>query len=103
MPLSESLWSWLLAHGFNVAIYKSSDMGMDPTPCGYRLLNAPDVLRQRVVLALSQHFVVSLRNMPVPRGQFACVAYSEMLEANCFGNFRTLLERVACRRPWACT
>ncbi|MGC4061105.1 MAG: DUF1800 family protein [Aquabacterium sp.] len=94
MPLSESLWSWLLAHGFNAAIYKSSDMGMDHA-LWYRLSIAPDVLRQRVVLALSQHFVVSLRDMPVPWGQFACVAYWEMLEANCFGNFRTLLERVA--------
>jgi uncharacterized protein (DUF1800 family) len=94
MPLSESLWNWMLAHGFGAATYKASDMGMDQA-LWFRLLNAQDVLRQRVVLALSQHFVVSVRNMPVPWGQFACVAYWEMLEANCFGNFRALLEHVA--------
>jgi uncharacterized protein (DUF1800 family) len=93
MPLSESLWRWMQAAGFQAATYKSSDMGMDHA-LWYRLLNSPDVLRQRMVLALSQIFVVSVRNMPVPWGQWACVAYWELLEANCFGNFRTLLERI---------
>ena len=94
MPLSDSLWSWMQAQGFQAVTYKSSDMGMDQA-LWYRLINSPDVLRQRVVLALSQIFVVSVRNMPVPWGQWACVAYWELLEANCFGNFRTLLERMA--------
>ena len=62
------------------------------------MLRRMDVLRQRVVLALSEVFVISLRNMPVPWGPFLCVAYWEMLEANCFANFRTLLERRATLR-----
>ncbi len=94
MPLSESLWRWAQAKGFQVPAYKASDMGMDHA-LWYRLINSPDVLRQRVVLALSEIFVVSVRNMPVPWGQFGCIAYWELLEAECFGNFRTLLERVA--------
>ena len=35
----------------------------------YRLFKSPDVLRQRIVLALSEIFVVSVRNMPIPWGQ----------------------------------
>jgi uncharacterized protein (DUF1800 family) len=94
MPLSESLWAWTQAKGFQADAYKASDMGMDQA-LWFRLLNAPDVLRQRVVLALSEIFVVSVRNMPVPWGQFGCIAYWELLESACFGNLRTLLERIA--------
>jgi len=94
LPLSTSLWAWMLAHGFGDAQYKSTDVGMD-NALWFRLLHAQDVLRQRVVLALSEIFVVSLRNMPVPWGPFLCVAYWETLEAQCFGNFRDLLEHIA--------
>jgi uncharacterized protein (DUF1800 family) len=94
LPTSGSLWVWAQAHGFQADAYKASDMGMDQA-LWFRLLNAPDVLRQRVVLALSELFVVSVRNMPFPWGQFGCIAYWELLEAECFGNFRTLLERIA--------
>ncbi len=94
MPLSTPLWPWTQAMGFQAAQYKSTDVGVD-NALWFRLINAPDVLRQRVVLALSEIFVVSVRNMPVPWGQLLCVAYWETLEANCFGNFRTLIERVA--------
>lgn len=93
MPRSASLWDWLVAKGFSDIKYKSSDQGMD-NALWWRLFTSPDVLRQRVVLALSQLFVVSVRNIPVPWGNFGCVAYWELLEAECFGNFRTLLERV---------
>lgn len=94
MPLSPPLWAWTQAMGFHAAQYKSTDVGVD-NALWFRLINAPDVLRQRVVLALSEIFVVSVRNMPVPWGQLLCVAYWETLEANCFGTFRTLIERVA--------
>lgn len=60
----------------------------------YRLFKSPDVLRQRIVLALSEIFVVSVRNMPIPWGQFACLHYWDILEGYCFGNFRELIERI---------
>lgn len=94
MPLSTPLWAWTQTMGFQAASYKSTDVGVD-NALWFRLITAPDVLRQRVVLALSEIFVVSVRNMPVPWGQLLCVAYWETLEANCFGSFRTLIERVA--------
>ncbi|WP_290672948.1 DUF1800 domain-containing protein [Aquabacterium sp.] len=93
MPASDSLWGWMMAKGFGAAQYKSTDVGID-NAIWSRLLNSPDTLRQRVVLALSEIFVVSVRNMPVPWGQFACAAYWDLLEAECFGNFRTLIERI---------
>lgn len=94
MPLSTSLWQWLLDKGFGAAPYKLSDIGMD-NALWFRLLNAQDGLRQRVVLALSEILVVSARNLPAPWVSFLCVAYWETLESVCFGNFRVLLERVA--------
>ncbi|WP_293900804.1 DUF1800 domain-containing protein [Phenylobacterium sp.] len=55
-------------------------------------VTGPDQLRQRMKLALSEIFVVSLTDTNVdPRG---AAAYYDMLGANAFGNFRTLLEQV---------
>ncbi|ALL12864.1 DUF1800 domain-containing protein [Caulobacter henricii] len=52
----------------------------------------PDQLRQRVKFALSQIFVISLNDANVDvRG---ATSYYDMLGANAFGNFRTLLENV---------
>lgn len=52
----------------------------------------PDQLRQRMKLALSEIFVISLTDNNVePRG---AAGYYDMLGANAFGNFRTLLEQV---------
>jgi uncharacterized protein (DUF1800 family) len=60
----------------------------------FRLMTGTDVLRQRTVLALSEIFVVSQRNMPIPWGQFATLAYWDLLERHAFGSFRQLLEAV---------
>ena len=51
-----------------------------------------DQLRQRMKLALSEIFVISLADSAIdPRG---AGSYYDMLGANAFGNFRTLLEKV---------
>ena len=58
-------------------------------------LNGTDQLRQRVVYALSQIFVVSQTSNLVfdrPRGH---ASFLDMLGRNAFGSFRTLLEQVA--------
>lgn len=53
---------------------------------------SPDQLRQRVAFALSEIFVISLNDNAVDvRG---AASYYDMLTANAFGNFRTLLENV---------
>lgn len=57
-------------------------------------VTAPDQLRQRVAFALSQIFVISLREGAVagfPRG---VADFQSVLTRNAFGNFRQLLEEV---------
>jgi uncharacterized protein (DUF1800 family) len=56
---------------------------------------APDALRQRVMFALSEIFVISVNDLAVleyPRG---VAAYMDMLAGNAFGNYRQLIEGVA--------
>jgi uncharacterized protein (DUF1800 family) len=94
MPPGRSAWQ--LAKDLGVDTNPKSidaDTGLDNV-LWYRLLKSPDVLRQRIVLALSEIFVVSMNNMPIPWGQFACLAYWDTLEAYCFGTFRELIERI---------
>ena len=55
---------------------------------------ANDQLRQRVAFALSQIFVVSMRDGNVGRYPRGVASYYDMLSRNAFGNFRTLLQDV---------
>jgi len=55
---------------------------------------APDALRQRVAFALSQVFVVSMQDSQVNGRPFTAGAYYDMLQADCFGSYRQLLEDV---------
>ena len=57
-------------------------------------LQADDQLRQRTAYALSQIFVVSMVDLANERAE-AVASYYDMLEADAFGNFRTLLQDVA--------
>lgn len=57
-----------------------------------QVVTGPDQLRQRVKFGLSQIFVISLADANVDtRG---AASYYDMLGANAFGNYRTLLEKV---------
>lgn len=53
-----------------------------------------DQLRQRVAFALSEIFVVSLSDANLAFKPRAAAAYYDMLGANCFGNFRTMLMQI---------
>jgi uncharacterized protein (DUF1800 family) len=57
-----------------------------------------DQLRQRVVYALSQFLVTSMRHEVLGFTPMLMAGYLDMLSANAFGNFRTLIENV-CRSP----
>lgn len=95
MPASGSRWDWLVAKGFDAPTFKSSKAGFDA--CAWRkLLSAPDTLRQRMTFALSEILVVAIDGL-IGAGwkTFAAAAYLDMLEANCFGNYRTLLQQVS--------
>lgn len=56
-------------------------------------VTGPDQLRQRVKLALSEIFVISVADPNVD--ELGAGSYYDMLGANAFGNFRTLLEQVS--------
>ena len=59
-----------------------------------QLLAGPDQMRKRVALALSEFFVVSLSPIDGFYPPYVIAAYWDVLTANAFGNFRTLLERM---------
>jgi uncharacterized protein (DUF1800 family) len=59
-----------------------------------QLLVGPDQMRKRVALALSEFFVVSLNPIDGFYPPYMIAAYWDLLTANAFGNFRTLLEKI---------
>ena len=59
-----------------------------------QLLAGPDQMRKRLALALSEFFVVSLSPIDGFYPPYVIAAYWDVLCANAFGNFRTLLEKI---------
>jgi uncharacterized protein (DUF1800 family) len=59
-----------------------------------QIFEGDDQLRQRMVFALSQIMVISLRNTNVQSQPCAPASYMDMLGKNAFGNFRDLLKDV---------
>ena len=99
MAASGARWDWLIAGGYNAATNKNSEAGADA--CQWRkLLSSPDTLRQRVTLALSEIVVAAVTGF-VGSGwkAFSAAAFLDILEANAFGNYRTLLQQVSLSAP----
>ncbi|MEL0028345.1 MAG: DUF1800 family protein, partial [Perlucidibaca sp.] len=91
---STTHWDWLLSRGYDAPAYYHDSSGLGAS-IWRKFITSSDPLRQRMVLALSEIFVVSVAGLAdVPYAQFACAAYLDTLEAGCFGNFRDLLEAV---------
>lgn len=95
---SETRWDWMVAHGYAAAANKNSEAGADPSTWR-KLLSSPDTLRQRVTLALSEILVASVSGFNGGWKAFSAAAYLDLLEANAFGNFRTLLQQVSTSAP----
>lgn len=94
LPVTAGHFDWLVAQGYAVDANKNTFNGVDNT-LWRKLLSAPDLLRQRVVLALSEIFVISMAGIPVTWRGFAVAAYVDMLEQRAFGTYRDLLEGVS--------
>ncbi|MEW5838557.1 MAG: DUF1800 domain-containing protein [Pseudomonadota bacterium] len=94
-PISESNWNWLVSMGYDTEEFKSKGF-VPPAHAAIwqRLITAPDVLRQRFALALSEFFVISIQGTALPYRHFAMAAWWDMLCAHAFGNYRDLLEAV---------
>ena len=93
MPASGSRWDWLTAGGYGVLANKNGESGADA--CQWqKLMSAPDTLRQRVTLALSEILVASITGLTGSWRAFSGAYYLDLLEQNAFGNYRTLLQQV---------
>lgn len=93
LPVAEGHFDWMVARGYAVEANRNSFAGLDNT-LWRKLMSAPDMLRQRVVLALSEIFVVSMAGLPVSWRGLMGAAYVDLLEQHAFGNYRALLEAV---------
>ncbi len=102
MPIEQTFVDWLVERGYGYQAYKifpranAGGAGMMPG-LWRRLMSHPDLVRQRIALALSEFFVCSADKLitGIGFGQFAVGFYWDVLEKNAFGNFRDLLEDVS--------
>jgi uncharacterized protein (DUF1800 family) len=93
MPISDGHYDWMAGRGGTAVTNLYGFDGLDNTQWR-KLMSAPDTLRQRVVLALSEIFVVSLVGLLDNWRGCSLAAYLDLLEQHAFGNYRTLLEAV---------
>lgn len=97
-PAGISGWNWLDSRGYNQI---SSDTKyydqeyLSDRMIWNQLLTAPDAVRKRVALALSEMMVVSVAGVSTTWRGYAMASYWDGLVTNAFGNFRTLLENVS--------
>ncbi len=63
-----------------------------------KLTGSPDVLRQRVTLALNEIFLTSIEPLAMPERGLACAALMDLLERRAFGTYRDLLIHL-CTNP----
>jgi len=98
LPQSTSRCDWLVGKGYDTLgtnnANKNGTVGFDAS-VWRKLLSSPDTLRQRVTLALSEILVVSITGLSGGWRQFSAANYLDILEANAFGNYRTLLQQVS--------
>ena len=93
-PPSAGNWDWLVSKGIHIDPEAASIAKGVDSQVWQRLLTATDSFRQRVALALSEIFVVGFDGITGPYKQFKLAAYWDLLAANAFGSYRTLLEQV---------
>lgn len=90
--------AWLDSRGYNVVRDDGQHSFFSPQFGDFmiwnQLLTAPDQLRKRMALALSEYFVVSLTPIDGFWPPYMIAAYWDLLVINAYGNFRTLLEKI---------
>lgn len=96
-PAGQTGFDWLNVRGYGTinsgtAFYDNSYPG--DYMVWNQLMTAPDAVRRRIALALSEFFVVSLSGLDFSWRSYAIAAWWDMLAANAFGNYRKLLEDV---------
>ena len=95
LPRGAGRLDYLYAKGFNAVENKNSRNGI-ANSLWHHLLANPDVVRQRMTLALSEIVVVSVSGIAaISFKAFSAATFMDILEANAFGNYRTLLDQVS--------
>jgi uncharacterized protein (DUF1800 family) len=97
LPLSEKAYDWLTRRGYGVpdATFQFFNQTYPADAMLWKqLMAAPDQMRKRAALALSEFFVVSLNGSTFSWFSQANAQWWDMLCAQAFGNFRDLLEEV---------
>ncbi|MDH0865938.1 DUF1800 domain-containing protein [Mitsuaria sp. GD03876] len=94
-PRTETHWDWVVRNGYAVDANKYYYYNGFYNSVWRKFIASPDQLRQRMVLALSEIFVVSALGFDFGWRTMAMAAYADVLEENAFGTFRGLLEAVA--------
>ncbi len=89
-----TFWDWLNANGYQIPVNLFRDTGLDAMIWS-QLITADDQLRHRVGLALMEILVVGFDGLHPAWTQYEMAAYMDILWDNAFGNYRTLLEKVA--------
>ncbi|HCX83046.1 MAG TPA: DUF1800 domain-containing protein [Rhodoferax sp.] len=96
-PQGQTGWDWLNERGYG-AIDNTTRYFDHFYPGDYmvwnQLMTAPDAVRKRLTLALSEFFVVSLTGLDFAWRSHALAHYWDTLARHALGNFRTLLEEV---------
>jgi uncharacterized protein (DUF1800 family) len=96
-PIGTTGWDWLESKGYgdvnNSANYYDSN-----SPADYmmwsQLMTAPDAVRKRMALALSEFFVVSSYGLSFTWRSHAAAHYWDTLNNHAFGNYRDLLDAI---------
>ncbi len=95
LPRGERAWDWSIAKGYGDIdgrfLYDSGGPTVD-FALAHEMARAPDTVRKRVALALSEFFVVSVLVAQVNWTGLAMAHYWDELNDHAFGNFRDLLQ-----------
>lgn len=97
LPLGETAWDWLDQRGYGTVDRHEYYSGGAPAfdfAAFRQFASAPDGLRKRIQLALTEIFVVSLASGGPAWPHFIYATYWDGLGEHAFGNFRSLLEFV---------
>ena len=95
-PQGQTGWDWLEQRGYGVADINRYFFANYPADfmVWQQLFTAPDAMRKRIALALSEFFVVSLQTAEFNWRSHAIAHYWDTLVKNAFGNYRQLLEDI---------
>lgn len=94
IPRLQRFWDFLTINGYDASANINTTNGYEPMIWS-QLMGSPDILRQRVGLALLNQWVVSIDGFASSWKQFVMAAYLDVLWDNAFGNYRDIMEGVS--------